>query len=553
MNNYLIAPNSDIYLLKCPLEIDSLNQLDFTNISSQQTYFMSLPKVLMDDATYVRKEGRLYFEGSYDDYIGYNYCMYRNTNYSNKWFYAFISDMRYESNNSFSVDIQTDAFQTWMFDITINKSFIERTHVSTASDTAGAYIYPEGLETGDYVCNSISSIDLGERWYVIGCTKSYTASWGTGGGLYNGIFSGKTYYATSTGSNVSALINRYDNNGYGDDVAEIFVVPKNLINGLLDELNYDAELGVYRLLADYSQPQVGSATVTRPTTIDGYTPKNKKLLIYPYQYILADNNAGNSVVYQYELFSTPSACVFKVIGVLTPGTSMTMVPVAYTNSTGNASNNQGNLVAPNMMMNSLTLGKYPICNWTTDVYTNWLTQNSVNMQYNVLQSTVTGAASGATTGASLGTLLAPGIGTAAGAVVGGTIGGMTSNYGAIWENDREKYEHQFFPSESKGNANAGDVITSFGANKPSIYKMSIKSEMAKVIDDYFDMFGYKVNRILNVNTKSRSNWNYIKTIDVNIIGDIPQADLQKIKSLYNNGFTIWHKPANFLDYTQTNS
>lgn len=552
MNNYLIAPNSDIYLLKCPLEIDSLNQIDFTNISSQQTYFMSLPKVLMDDATYVRKEGRLYFEGSYDDYIGYNYCMYRNTNYSNKWFYAFISDMRYESNNSFSVDIQTDAFQTWMFDITINKSFIERTHVSKNSDTAGAYIYPEGLETGDYICNSISSIDLGVRWYVMGCTKAYHNSYNNAGKVYNGIYSGKVYYATSTAAYLDGLIDQYDEDGYGDDVAEIFTVPYNLISDMIDELNYDSTYHVYRLLEWFGASQVANTTLTRPNNIDGYTPKNKKLLIYPYQYILADNNAGNSVVYQYELFSNPSACVFKVLGSLTPGTSMSMLPVAYTNSNANTDNSGGVLTYPNMYSNALTLAKYPICNWSTDVYTNWLTQNSVNMQYNVLQSTVGGIASGATSGGQLGFMGGP-FGAVGGAVIGGTIGGMTSNFGAVWENDREKYEHQFAPNQSKGNANAGDVITASYSNKPSLYKMSIRYDMARVIDDYFDMFGYKINRILNVNTKSRSNWNFIKTIDVNIIGDIPQADLQKIKSLYNNGFTIWHKPAYFMDYSQTNS
>ena len=36
----------------------------------------------------------------------------KNTNYSNKWFYAFVSDIRFESNNSCSCDLITDVFQT---------------------------------------------------------------------------------------------------------------------------------------------------------------------------------------------------------------------------------------------------------------------------------------------------------------------------------------------------------------------------------------------------------------------------------------------------------
>ena len=95
MNNYLITPDSDIYLLKCPLEMDSQHQIDFANVTAQQTYFQSLPKVLMDNATYMRKDGRLYFEGSFDDYLPYNYCMYKNNGYTNKWFYAYITDITY--------------------------------------------------------------------------------------------------------------------------------------------------------------------------------------------------------------------------------------------------------------------------------------------------------------------------------------------------------------------------------------------------------------------------------------------------------------------------
>lgn len=543
MNDYVITPDSDIYLLKCPLEIDSLNQLDFANESSQASYFQSLPKIVMDDATYVRRDARLYFEGSYDDLCTYNYCMYKNTGYSNKWFYAFISDMRYESNNSVSVDITTDVFQTWMFDVTFKQSFIERSHVSKSNDVAGNYTYPEGLETGDYICDTISSIDLGSRYYIIGVTKRYDSSWAVAGGIYNGIYSGKTYYASSNAGGVDGLIDIYSS-GHAEDIAELFIVPQKLIKYGLDNGTVDSTVGVTRLAQSYSVEQVTNDIVARPTTINGYTPRNKKLLTYPYIYLMLDNNAGNSAIYKYELFANPSNCVFKVIGALTPGTSMSVLPVDYTNSNANHSDQSGNLTSPNMYSNAMTLGKYPICNWTTDVYTNWLTQNSVNMKYNVLKSTISGTVSGASSGAMAGVV---------GATVGGAIGTTSGLLGSIWENERERYEHQFAPNQSEGNANAGDVITSSHANKPSVYKMNIRQEYARIIDDFMDMFGYKINRIQTVNTSSRSNWNYIKTIDVNILGDIPQIDMQRLKALYNNGFTIWHKPAYFMDYSQTNN
>ena len=83
--------------------------------------------------------------------------------------------------------------------------------------------------------------------------------------------------------------------------------------------------------------------------------------------------------------------------------------------------------------------------------------------------------------------------------------------------------------------------------------MSVRSEIAKVIDDFFSMYGYKVNSLKTPNITGRSNWNYVKMINPNIEGYIPQEDLQEIKQLFSDGITIWHTTSHFLDYSQTNS
>ena len=31
----------------------------------------------------------------FEDLLGYNYCMYKNDSYQDKWFYAFITDIKY--------------------------------------------------------------------------------------------------------------------------------------------------------------------------------------------------------------------------------------------------------------------------------------------------------------------------------------------------------------------------------------------------------------------------------------------------------------------------
>ena len=67
------------------------------------------------------------------------------------------------------------------------------------------------------------------------------------------------------------------------------------------------------------------------------------------------------------------------------------------------------------------------------------------------------------------------------------------------------------------------------------------------------MYGYKVNDVKTPNITGRTNWNYVKTIGCNIVGDVPQDDMQKIKDIFNNGVTLWHNPSTFLDYSQSNN
>ena len=65
--------------------------------------------------------------------------------------------------------------------------------------------------------------------------------------------------------------------------------------------------------------------------------------------------------------------------------------------------------------------------------------------------------------------------------------------------------------------------------------------------------GYKVNSLKIPNITGRTNWNYVKTIDCNITGEIPQEDLQELKDMFDNGVTFWHNSATFLDYSQSNN
>ena len=109
------------------------------------------------------------------------------------------------------------------------------------------------------------------------------------------------------------------------------------------------------------------------------------------------------------------------------------------------------------------------------------------------------------------------------------------------------------PPQTQGNINCGDVVTSANNNTSHYYHMSIKKEFAKIIDGYFNMFGYKVNVVKVPNKNHRSNYWFTKTIDVNITGSIPMNDMNKIKACYNNGITFWKNASNIKNYSVSNT
>lgn len=148
-----ITPQTVLRLVKVPLEIDNKNQLTFNNEKEQREYFLSLPHIEIDEISYQRKDSVIYFPEHIDKLLQYNYVMYLNESYTNKWFYAFIINMEYETDFNTRISIATDVFQTWQFDITFKESFIEREMINTADDIPGANLLPEGLETGEFKVN----------------------------------------------------------------------------------------------------------------------------------------------------------------------------------------------------------------------------------------------------------------------------------------------------------------------------------------------------------------------------------------------------------------
>ena len=72
-----------------------------------------------------------------------------------------------------------------------------------------------------------------------------------------------------------------------------------------------------------------------------------------------------------------------------------------------------------------------------------------------------------------------------------------------------------------------------------VYKQ-ISPEYITILEDYFQKYGYKVNIIEIPNLHTRQSWDYIRTVGCNVVGSINNDSLQKIRTIFNNGVTIWH-------------
>lgn len=542
-----ITPDTDLYLIKCPIESDQRNQLTFATRSAQETYFKGLPKISFEDFSYQRKDSYIRIPAHIDDIIGYNYVMYRNNNYSNKWFYAFITNMEYQSDKCTYVYIKTDVYQTWAMDITTKASFVEREHVS--DDTIGIHTLPEEVETGDYVDQNPDLPDNGgtaqsiqlndyvidDKYVVLGVSELVIDA-AAPAPQYNGVFSGLYYIAFPSFQDCRKYISYVQTKVSSDPITVAFMAPEALVTltGFTwHTYTQDGQNFQYGFIPSYAQAvELENVEITKPTYLDNnYVPRNKKLLTYPYHYFAISNNAGTSNVYKYEFFPD-TVCRFSLKGTIDPGCSIQLIPIAY-----GALGSDFNFTFENYM-EAIDAAKFPTCGWTNDAYTNWLTQNAINLPLEFVDSA---------------TKIAGGIGltlTGAGAGIG--VGSMLAGIGGIASSIGEIYSHSTIPTTAKGGANQGNL--QYASKRGfTLYKKSIRIEYARIIDKYFDMYGYKVNTVKIPNYTGRTNWNFVKTIGLNCYGDVPEKDLQEYKDMFNNGVTLWHNPSTFMDYTQNNN
>lgn len=550
-----IAPNGNIWLLhNVPIDKSYQNTLYWDKTvnnprTKQKEFFVGtdlIPSVYVkkrfSNQYYTRHEqGSIRINELADNLLDCNYLVFQNTSFgTGKYFYAFITSVEYVNNSVTQVNFEIDVIQTWYFDFVIEPSFLERTHVN--DDTIYSNIVPEPVEPGEYTYEGIS-IDAQTSELVV--IASYMNTHyddplhpSACGYVYGRIYGGtllKVFEMTdSTG--IDQLVR--DHMVDPDNIVSIYVAPKCL---LVD--NVIIQQGGTVLSTEMiktTMTDLTNATPARALTFGSYTPHNNKLYSYPFSMLEVFTPEGAIANYRYEFFSTTDHTpTFQYGGSILEPVEVFIAPKDY-------KVNPNSALTSNIYTESISLKNYPMCSWNVDAFKAWVAQNALPM-------ILTAAAGATNVGISYNThainnslrmsvtkpkhkkrisaLNQMAMNTEASGNQQALVSEVSN---IISEAHKASIAANQFHGQLKGSSNISMNIQGFFfANKV------VNESSARIIDSYFDRFGYAISKISEVNMKNRKYFTYIKTVGCTLVGGVPSDDEDMICSLHDTGITYW--------------
>lgn len=589
MPNY--APSGVIRFGSVPWSRDYSNVRLYTGLSEQSSDIFGRMTVSSSNYTYIARNRRLKVAIEADRLYHCNYCMYRNDSLTDGYIYCFVSDVEYVNDGTTEVTLETDVFQTFLYSVdwTIPACYIERATVGSEDER---YMY---TSEPDFPLVYVSD---GERYtqfegggWVIMSAAYPEQNDGLIDSLLNpggysaepqsptvnrGIVNGAGYYfvpmiESSSSTVVTELIEQFVNGleyaGSVDSIVAIFPVPDFMCEGWGEGwLTSDQMQG-----SPFSDVRLYIDPPERGDSLDGYTPRNRKLLYYPYTFLRVTDCNGSETELRYELFGVDP--IISVKYEVSPACQAFVYPNTYAGVPGT--------------YYGFTTDCGALGSWTNDAYTSWLARNGAMIAVTAAGIALAGISGGTSMAAASATLRSAQTATA-GAHAGSAAARASAMQAARVESAQLASQgtkmlagagaaaamgyqtissamHQ--PTATRGQTTP-DVRYMGGLQGVFCYRIVAKAEVAEQIDDFFDMWGYAVDRIEEVDITSRPAWNYVKTG-----GSAPRSTntgagssapfsrgrgtpadaLATIKAAFDGGVTFWHTTGGFGDYSQSNA
>lgn len=514
----MITPNSLIRFLKVPFSPSQNNVLLFPSVAAQTSYMEARIIHSIGDSKYQREgDGEfIAVNKNMDTLYNCNYVMFQNTHFSGKWFYAFIERMQYMNNNVTRVYLKIDAFQTFMFDHELKKTFIERQTVDVdyyntlndipkGGELKTVYEHTETLNGSFFV---LFNADPTTSDASLSPTKCATI----------GNYSIPCYmYFTNIAAELADLVQAVSNKGRADRIQSCYYAPSIATNGLLEgieatflpkgDLNLQSPLPSIPLIKSIPKENLyKDLTLNIP-----YTYEYKKELSYPYAKLeIVDKVTGKSIELDISKFSNPLSPQFRIITTITDTHEYKIIPLNY----------NGN---PYSIENSLVIEPLTDMPVFSNSYAKYLKDNKVSNYIN-------------------GGLTAAGI---IGSVLTTNIAGAVGSFA-----DVARLINANSVAHSQGNQTTGlkGDACDYLNFQPQIYfrLKTMDNDHLDLARNFWYSFGYPVGKVTNF-VKTSKRFNYVKTVGCNIIADtIPSEYQRELESIYNNGVTLWNN--NYLEY-----
>lgn len=537
----LIPPTSDVWLCR-DIPFDPGYRFTGVYIAGGETQFNIISQKAFFHAsrcTYIRQRSAIRLEIPISDCYNTNYLIYKNSFFENKYFYGFVTAIRYISNTVTEFDFTEDIMNTWTNDYITLPSFIERMHVS--DDTPGKHIIPEGLETGDFIVATGQQLPVTKNKIYIAATFDKNLN-NYYGGMQNNVYTGLCINEFNNAQEVGDFINRATSANKLDGIVQIF-----------QAINYNS----------VSTLQI---TQDKNTLFEGYKPRNNKLYTYPYSFLQVLGNDGGNAIFKWEYADNFGTMPFNISISPSVGSQMMITPSAYQNVEGY--NPLQRMIIENVML----------CSWNGDTFKANLAQTigakaiigevAIETASRAPQQLADKITSDITDrideprvtnfGESLALAGADALRWVGGAIndtknwlnealygpsmsKSGVQQGLTKNVlSQIGKALEAVHQPEAIARQAQNPGGSTDILYMNGVKAPYFMQMGIRRDYAEIIDNYFDMFGYRVNKKMRVPRRTRDRYTYVKTMDCVVKGNLPAQIAHQIESIYNNGTTFWY-------------
>mgnify|MGYP003292477146 CR=1 FL=1 len=576
-----VAPNSTLQLFK-GINLDNryLHTIYFANATAQDTWFTGKVFKTYNDMMYRRYTSEaVKVEADATELLGVTYMRFRNTRTASKWFYAFVLGVDYVNENTAVIYYEIDVMQTWFIQGgSIRPCMVLREH--TNNDIFGTNLEHEPIGSEEYSAELITNYGddyFGSNELVIKSTGKPKTVQGQYILCYQqGLFDGTLYShfpmnnandCNDVISELDSLLGSWDAGVQEQDVISMYTVPSFIFNS--------------ENVGDMHEYPIN---FSRQLVFNGYIPKNNKLHMYPFSYLLGSTHDGSVNAYKWENFHDALGNIsinieFHMVGTSIGGGQIMCFPRYYD---GQADNFDAKLIMDNFPKNAFNY----------DAYQAWIASGGdTRLKNDTTIAMLRGASQIAQTGTdmiSAGGKLANAYiqkNLATGMVAGGVmlknpsaiIKGVTTlaktrdevattkldalssvlNTTANIMEAKNKIDYQWKDASYRPNFTVGESVPNIvhGLKKADFYfyHVHIKEEEIKRLDDFLSCYGYATNKVKQPNLTGRSYWNFVQTDGAVIAGDMPSSSKEAIGRIFDGGITFWHNGDNVGNYAISTS